>query len=46
MKKNIGGGGMFGFTNHFMKNENSFNEVLGTDLVKFCKLNSLSFFVY
>ena len=41
-----GRGEMFGFANHFMKNEKSFNEVLGTDLAKFCKLNSLSFFVY
>ena len=34
----------FGSTNHFMKNVKSF-KFLQTNLVKFCKFNSLSFFV-
>ena len=34
----------FGSTNHFMKNVKSFKS-LQTNSVKFCKLNSLSFFV-
>ena len=38
-----GRGEMFGFANHFMKNEKSFNEVLGTDLAKFCKLKLFVF---
>ena len=35
---------VFGFAYHFMKNVESFNYVLQTNLVKFCELNSLSLF--